>query len=179
MTIVWPYLIERKFWFFRNNKYRISIINNLICNVNYMKNKKGKIIGLGVLSLFLIAGISTAFAQNGVDWETKKALIAEKKAQMEEIFKDGTYSDWVNFSNQNFEKKVTQMREQHNERINQITSENWSKFVEAHELMMSGDKEGAQVIMEELGIERGIGMGKTHKGKGVGVNGGKYYQNQN
>jgi len=129
--------------------------------------KKEKIIGLGVLSLFLIAGISTAFANGygGFDREARQAIMEENKAQMGEIFESGTYSDWVNFSNQNFEEKVTQMRERHTERISQITSENWNRFKEAHQLMVNGDREGAQVIFEELGIEKGMGNG-AFKGKG-------------
>ncbi len=129
--------------------------------------KKEKIIGLGVLSLFLIAGISTAFANGygGVDREARQATMEENKAQMGEIIENGTYGDWVNFSDQNFEKKVTQMRERHTERTSQINSENWDKFVEAHQLMVSGDKEGAQAIFEELGIERGMGQG-SFKGNG-------------
>ena len=121
--------------------------------------KKQKIIGLAVLFLFLVAGISTAFAQNGINWETKKALIAEKKTQMGEIFENGTYGDWVNLMNSYFDEKNIQMKEQHTQKMSQITEENWGRFVEAHQLMINGDKEGAQAIFTEIGIERGTGKG--------------------
>jgi len=52
-----------------------------------------------------------------------------------------------------------------------ITSEaNFEKFVEAHELMQSGDKEGAKEIMNELGVEgpRGGGHKGGHGGKHEG-----------
>ncbi len=141
--------------------------------------KKEKIIGLGVLSLFLIAGISTAFANGygGFDREARQAIMEENKAQMGEIFESGTYSDWVNFSNQNFEEKVTQMRERHAERTSKINSENWDKFVEAHQLMVNGDREGAQAIFEEMGIEKGMGQG-AFKGKGQFSKGGCPRNNQ-
>jgi len=121
--------------------------------------KKEKIIGVAVLSLFLVAGVSTTFAQNGVDWEAKKALMAEKKVQMGEIFENGTYGDWANLMNSNFEEKINQMREWHTKKMSQITEVNWGRFVEAHQLMIAGDKEGAQAIMAELGFESGMGKG--------------------
>ena len=43
------------------------------------------------------------------------------------------------------------------------TEAEFEKFVEAHELMEEGDREGAREIMDELGIERGPGFG----GKGM------------
>ncbi len=126
-----------------------------------MKINKEKIVGLAVFALILTAGISTAFADN-VSSDVRKAEMAEQKAEMQEIFENGTYSDWVNLTNSNLEERIIRMREQHQEKSSQVTEENWDRFVEAHELMVAGDKEGARAIMEELGIERG-GMGKAHK----------------
>ena len=129
-----------------------------------MKNKKEKIIGLAVLSLFLVAGISTAFAKNGIDWEAKKGLMEEKKTQMVEVFENGTYEDWIDMTNSNFEENLSRMKERHQERTSQITAENWERFKEAHQLMVNGDKEGARAIFEELGIERGMGAGTGKRG---------------
>jgi len=61
--------------------------------------------------------------------------------------------------------------------------ENWSKFKEAHQLMLNGDRQGAQAIFEEIGIERGVGMrsemGLMHGGKGLGMKGEKLQENIN
>ena len=43
-----------------------------------------------------------------------------------------------------------------------ITEENFPKFVEMHNLMKSGDKEGAKAIADELGLKKG---GFKHKHK--------------
>jgi len=49
----------------------------------------------------------------------------------------------------------------------------FEKLIEAHELRESGDKEGAQEIMSELGIERGEGkgFGGKHGRHGAGLEG--------
>jgi|AntAceMinimDraft_10_1070366.scaffolds.fasta_scaffold16419_4 hypothetical protein len=135
--------------------------------------KKEKIVGLGVLTLILAAGASTVFASNGfgrINSEAMKVEREQNRVEMQEIFANGTYSDWVNLSDTNFEAKVTQMRTRHQEMISQVTEENWSEFKEAHQLMLAGDQAGAQVIMEDLGIERGMGIGKPMGGSRMGGN---------
>lgn len=42
----------------------------------------------------------------------------------------------------------------------EVTEDNFSKLVESHNLMQSGDFEGAREIREELGLPVGRGMGK-------------------
>jgi hypothetical protein len=142
--------------------------------------KKEKIIGLGVLTLILAAGASTVFASNGfgrIDSEAMKVEREQNRVEMQEVFANGNYSDWVNLSNTNFEVKAAQMRTRHQEMTSQITEENWGEFKEAHQLLLSGDREGAQAIMEGLGIEREMGMGKS-MGKPMGESrmGGKIYR---
>ena len=150
--------------------------------------KKEKIIGLGVLSLVLVAGASTVLAGNfvgNVNFEERQAEMQQQRTQMQEIFAKGTYEDWVNFSNQNLENQITQMRTRHQEMMSQITSENWAKFSEVNQLMLAGDREGYQAILEELGIEKvmemgmGGGMNRMHGGKGLGMMGEKGNWNQN
>ena len=46
-----------------------------------------------------------------------------------------------------------------------VTEENFDRFIAMHDLMMAGDKEGAQEIREELGL------GQGHRGKGDFVKG--------
>jgi hypothetical protein len=55
-----------------------------------------------------------------------------------------------------------------------ITEENFDQFVDMHELMMAGDREGAQEIRDELGLpERGMGMGFK---RGMGSRAGRHFQ---
>jgi len=83
------------------------------------------------------------------------------------------------------ENQITQMRTRHQEMMSQITSENWAKFSEVNQLMLAGDREGYQAILEELGIEKvmemgmGGGMNRMHGGKGLGMMGEKGNWNQN
>ena len=52
------------------------------------------------------------------------------------------------------------------------TEAEFEKFMEAHELRVSGDHEGARAIMDELGIEKKGGFGKGGHGKeGFGMRG--------
>jgi len=45
-----------------------------------------------------------------------------------------------------------------------VTEENFDRFIDMHDLMMAGDKEGAQEIREELGLGQGkMGRG-MHRG---------------
>jgi len=50
----------------------------------------------------------------------------------------------------------------------EVTAENFSKFVEAHKLMESGDHEGAKTIMDELGIKGPKGDHGPEHGPGKG-----------
>jgi len=135
--------------------------------------KKEKIIGLGVLTLILAAGASTVFASNGfgrINSEAMKVEREQNRVEIQEVFANGTYSDWVNLSDTNFEAKAAQMRTRHQEMISQVTEENWSEFKEAHQLMLAGDQAGAQIIMKDLGIEKGMGIGKPMGGSRMGGN---------
>lgn len=55
-----------------------------------------------------------------------------------------------------------------------ITEENFDQFAEMHELMLAGDREGAQEIRDELGLpDMGRGMG-FKKGFGMGKGMGQH-----
>ncbi|MCK4918557.1 MAG: hypothetical protein KAS02_02125 [Candidatus Pacebacteria bacterium] len=143
--------------------------------------KKEKIVGLAVLTLILAAGVSTAFADSE-DWGTGRGFSEEHQAQMTEVFENGNYGDWVTLANQKFEERGDLRQERHSERMVQMTEENFAKFAEAHSLRQAGDFEGAQAIMEELGIERGFGSKgdglKDGSQKGMRGQGQRLYQNQ-
>ncbi|MCK5285999.1 MAG: hypothetical protein KAJ58_02115 [Candidatus Pacebacteria bacterium] len=142
---------------------------------------KEKIVGLAVLTLILTAGISTAFADSE-DWGARKGFSEEHQAQMTEVFENGNYGDWIAFADQRFEERTGLGEERYTERMAQMTEENFAQFAEAHELRQAGDFEGAQAIMEDLGIERGFGSKgnglKDGSQRGVRGQGQRLSQNQ-
>ena len=143
--------------------------------------KKEKIVGLAVLTLILTAGISTAFA----DVETRgfgRGFSDDHRAQMTEVFENGTYQDWVDLANQNYSERSGLMQERHDERMSQVTEENFGQLAEAHSLMQAGDYDGARAIMDELGLDRGLGargngFNEDGFGRGMRGQGQRLYQN--
>lgn len=141
-----------------------------------MITNKEKYIGLAVLALILTAGISTAFADDSTNsnFQTRRAEMEQVReahqAQMQEVFANGTYGEWVALQNQNFEDRISQMRNHHMEMMGGISEENFGQFAEAHLLMQAGDFEGAKAIFDELGIERGPFMNGHGQGmiRGMG-----------
>lgn len=77
----------------------------------------------------------------------------EKKAAVDLAIENNDYSAWVAAHKENAPV------------LEKINAENFSKLVEAHNLMKSGDKESAKAIMDELGIEgpRGLRGGNFMK----------------
>ncbi|MBU4536516.1 hypothetical protein KJ603_00565 [Patescibacteria group bacterium] len=138
--------------------------------------KKEKYIGLAVLTLILAAGVSTAFADD-LDREARKAVMEENRAQMTEVFENGTYGEWVALENQNLEERINQMRTKHSERMAQITEENFGDLAEAHLLMQVGDFEGAKALMKKIGFDKGFGPMDGH-GKGMGEGRGEKMGNR-
>jgi hypothetical protein len=84
-----------------------------------------------------------------------KAERENHQAEMQEIMENGTYDEWK-------EKVESRPR-----MTDYVTEENFAKFQEAHQLKLAGDIEGARGIMEELGIERGMGIGKRGFNRGM------------
>jgi len=78
------------------------------------------------------------------------------------------------FENRDFEAWSTLMEEEsgrHPRVLDQVTEENFDSFAEIHELMLSGDHEGAKALREELGLggdQMGMKMHGPGKGKGQG-----------
>ena len=83
--------------------------------------------------------------------EEKKEAVKEHYEQMEEILTNGDYEA---FKELMAEKPMLQ----------NITEENFAKFIEMHNLKKAGDMEGAKAIAEELGLE---GFGKKGMKRGM------------
>ncbi len=78
----------------------------------------------------------------------------EHRTEMQAVIEGGDYDAWLEaMSDKPHAEKLTE----------QITAENFSSFVEMHQLMRAGDKEGAEAIAEEMGLER-LGPKKGHRG---------------
>ena len=122
-----------------------------------MKSKllKASIIGCGILAL----SASPAFANednqgnfNSAEQQMGKHKFKQEGPHLEMIkaIESNDYDSWLKL-----------MTEKHPEKIADFTQENFKKIVEIHQLMKSGDKEGAKKLMDELGLK----MGPGHKGK--------------
>lgn len=132
-----------------------------------------KYLTLTALALFLSIGAGTASAHFGnQEGQAQKENFREEAS---EIFEKGTYQDWVDFQNKKMEDRIAFMQTRHQERMGEITNENFSQLAEAHTLMQNGEREKAQEIFQNMGIERGSfgGNGSSERGshKGTGFRG--------
>ncbi len=139
-----------------------------------------KTLVIAVIALVITAGlVSLVTAQENRKFRAelspeiqakKEAYMAEKKSQYEEIkniMENGTYEEWKALIES--KPRITDY----------ITADNFSQYQEAHKLKQAGDYEGAQKIMEELGIEGIEGkMGMMGMKKG-GFNRGMFKMNGN
>ena len=84
----------------------------------------------------------------------------EHHEQMQEIFETGNFEAFRLMIEESGKK---------GKMLETITEENFSKFVEMHNFMKNGDKEGAKVFREELGLNFGKGpMMKQGRRGGMG-----------
>jgi len=96
---------------------------------------------------------------HGFNAEFKEKMDAQR-AEMNALLEKGDYSAWKEYMTAK-EKEVG-----HAPKMSEvITEDNFAKFVEMHNLMQSGDREGSRAIATELGIEK--------QGRGKGAFGGK------
>lgn len=120
---------------------------------------------IAAIALIITAGITSFVSAQEQNKMNKLELTNEMKAErevhrekmefqreeMQEIMENGTYEEW----------KI--LMENRARMTDYITPENFAKFQEAHKLRQTGDHEGAQEIMKELGIEGNFGI----RGKGM------------
>lgn len=99
----------------------------------------------------------------GVD-ETKMREIQTAMNEEREVHREAVQTAIENNDYQAFLTAVTD-----SPMADKITSEaDFEKFIEAHGLMQSGDRDGAEEIFTELGVERGEGLGGRGEGRGDG-----------
>ncbi len=160
-----------------------------------MKKNKKIIIGSLITVLTLAAGISSAYAYRG----GIRGLDSGNKDKAEQAIQNNDYQSWKDamesgLSEDSFNKMVE--RQQNQEKIkktiedgdynawkeaidaqpkieDKITADNFDKFSEMHKLMESGDREGAQAIAVELGIED-LGNGMMRGFGGHNMDMGRY-----
>jgi len=124
-----------------------------------MKNKK-LYISLSVLAL--IAVVSAVISSNALAYQgdaTKQGpnYTVERHKAMEKAMADNNYEAWKTLMNGR--GRVTQV----------INKDNFSKFVEAHNLREQGKTAEALAIRQELGLGNGNGQGAGRgAGRGMG-----------
>ena len=124
---------------------------------------KNTVLAIGVLAVALLGGI--AFTTNDADayqgnyTEVGPNQTAEREAEMEEIFESKDYEAWVEIMTQDGRKPGV---------LNKIdTQAEFELFVEARELALEGDTDGANKIRAELGLGQGSRNGNG-QGRGMG-----------
>jgi len=98
--------------------------------------------------------------------EFKEKMDAQRD-EMNTLLEKGDYNVWKEYMTAK-EEEVGRAPKM----IEVITEDNFAKFVEMHNLMQSGDREGAKVISDELGLKRGPFMKKGMHGRKMMDNNG-------
>jgi len=112
-----------------------------------MKRSTKGFIGATLITAGIMGAAGTALAYQGDPDVKGRMYSSERHAAMQQAFETNDYDLW---------KSLMQGRGRVAEAI---TAENFSRFAEAHRLMLEGDAAGARVVMEELGL-RGAGAGR-------------------
>lgn len=133
---------------------------------------KKTLLTLAILGLVLTAGIATTSAFSGLgngngdvtgtgdgNFANRAKPDSAQHEAIEEALEAGDYETWSELIG-------------NHPMSGQITAENFDQLVQMHELMQAGDREGAQAIVDELGLQgpgpggRGGhgGFGKFHGG---------------
>lgn len=137
--------------------------NNLISNLNKMKNNKKMLIGaLTLVGVASAGAYSVASAYQGDYSKKGPAYSEERHTTMTEAFNNNDYNGWK-----------TQMEGRG--RVTEVVNEgNFAKFAEARKLGTAGDTAGADAIRAELGLRTSNGEKGGHGyGKGQGKGNGE------
>ncbi len=153
-----------------------------------MRNMKLSKITILALAL-IMAGVGVSSAYAGVFGERQQNLTDEQKAileQVRELKEAGNYEEARELAQEvGLRNKKHRMMYENKEEVKialenndysafqelttdkpfagEITEEIFAKMVEAHQLRLAGDYEGAKAIHDELGLKKGYG----HGGKGM------------
>ncbi|MHB8903543.1 MAG: hypothetical protein ACYC40_00335 [Patescibacteria group bacterium] len=122
---------------------------------------KKSILGLGILAILVLAGItaSAVFAYQGDPTVKGPNYSVDRHTAMEQVFENKDYDAWKNLMAG--KGRVAQV----------INKDNFAKFAEAHNLAEQGKMVEAQKIRQDLGLglnsgsEAGCGL---HNGSGKG-----------
>jgi hypothetical protein len=126
---------------------------------------------IAAIALIITAGITSFVSAQERDRANRPGLTTEMEAErdahraemesqreeMQNIMENGTFEEW---------KTEVESRPK---MTDYITSDNFSKFQEAHQLKQAGDHEAAQEIMDELGIKGKMGMRMRKGGHDKGM----------
>lgn len=128
------------------------------------QNQKIIVISAAITAIIAVAGIAaSSYAFGGDGFEKNKPNFTSEQREemkanheaMKEALDNNDYEAWKELVG---DKPVSE----------KITEEKFSRLVEAHSLMQSGDKEGAKAVFDELGLKgpRKFGkMGKMKRGE--------------
>lgn len=109
-------------------------------------NKKALILGGTILTLGVLTfGTQKAYAYQGDPGVQGPNCSDERHEAMTQAFENYDYNAWKELMDG--KGRVTEV----------ITEENFARFVEAHNLALSGDIDGADAIRTELGLGTGEG----------------------
>ncbi len=109
-----------------------------------MKNKALIIGGAGLIALVVTAGLAaSSFAYQGDMSRERPSHASPRHEAIAAVMTTGDYNAW---------KELMANKGRMSELINE---DNFSQFVQAHELMMNGDITQAQAIRADLGLGQG------------------------
>lgn len=129
-----------------------------------MKNKR-TLIAFASIALLATMGIATSYAAGSFgDKEEFKAQREEHQQEMQQIFEDKDFTSWQG----QMMERASEMEERAQQIKDNATQENFDKMIQAHELMQSGDREGAREMMQKVYGEQSFGpMNGFGPGRGM------------
>lgn len=134
-------------------------------------NHKALPVAVATLAILLTASVFTVSAQESDLQSTQDSAnyeqMKENRGAMKSAVEAEDYDAFVD--------ALSQLPKAE-ESLENATEENFAKMIEAHQLMEAGDKEGAKVIMEELGFGKGFHNG--HRGEKFGQIRGQLNEDQ-
>jgi hypothetical protein len=120
----------------------------------------------------LIFGVSSSFAYQGDPTKQGPNYTPEREAAMDKAFESKNYDDWKKLMESvqgNGQKRV----------LTVVNKDNFSKFVDAHNLAEQGKTAEANAIRSELGLGNGSGMRGNSNGTRGQNNNGNFVDSNN
>jgi len=114
--------------------------------------------GISTLAL-LVAGLASVSAFGPEQCQNEKGPTQEERDQIHSIMETSSYDEWRSA----VEELAASKGHEAPDFLNQITAENFDDFKQLHELRESGDREAAQALAENLGLEMPMHGGEHHE----------------